>query len=97
MSKESLLIIFGFFVALLPFLGFPGAWKDIMYTVLGICVGLIAFLLRHTRQLHEKSDGADGDAYVENARDVSRQTATPKQKMDEISPTEPKEMRIKRE
>lgn len=97
MSKESLLIIFGFLVALLPFLGFPGAWKDIMFTVLGICVGLIAFLLRHTRLLHEKSGGAGGDVYIENARDVSRQPAVQKRKMGDISPAESKGIHIKKE
>lgn len=46
MSKERVLIALGVFTAVLPFLGFPRAWKTILFLLTGVCVATLAYLLR---------------------------------------------------
>ena len=41
MSKARILLILGIWVAVLPYLGFPYSWKDILFTISGL--GLIYF------------------------------------------------------
>ncbi len=59
MSKEAGVIVLGFFVSVLPILGFPQSWRDILYILCGLGIACIGFLLRadhlrseHARQAH---------------------------------------------
>jgi len=45
MNKNHVIIILGLLVALIPFLGFPGAWKTFFITVSGLVIALISFLI----------------------------------------------------
>jgi cell division protein FtsW (lipid II flippase) len=60
MSRESLLILLGLLVAVLPFLGLPLFWLSIGYPVIGALVVLIGLTLarrkkRATVPIHETS------------------------------------------
>lgn len=46
MSKNSFLILLGALVVLTTFLGIPGSWKTIVFSVLGLLIIVTASLLR---------------------------------------------------
>ena len=46
MSKEMTLIVLGIFVAVLPQLGIPSDAKTILFTLAGLAITAIGFLLR---------------------------------------------------
>ena len=70
MSKDTAIVVLGFFVALMPFLGFPSLWETIFFVLAGVCIAILAFLLRkevlmgisHSTIGKEKKT----DMYVEN-------------------------------
>ena len=43
MSKHSAIIGLGILVAVMPFLGFPPAFKDIFYTLAGLAISVVAY------------------------------------------------------
>lgn len=45
MSKESILIFLGLFVAAIPFVGIPDAFRTALFVVLGILIAFLALLL----------------------------------------------------
>jgi hypothetical protein len=46
MTLDSLIILCGALVALLPFLGFPNSWDRVFLLILGICVVGLGIVLR---------------------------------------------------
>ena len=46
MSKEMTLIVLGILTAVLPFLGFPEAWRTVFFVLFGASVAGIGFLMR---------------------------------------------------
>jgi len=51
MVKISSIFVLGLFVALMPFSGFPIAWKNTLYILLGLAIVVLSVLIR--RELHE--------------------------------------------
>ncbi len=68
MSKDIAIILLGFWVAVLPFLGFPNSWDRIMYVVSGIGVVLLMVLLRReiVSYLDTVMKKKAADVYMEN-------------------------------
>jgi hypothetical protein len=52
MTVDALTILAGCLVAVLPFLGFPRAWLQVIFFVLGVCVVILGIVVR--RRLHQK-------------------------------------------
>lgn len=50
MSIDTLVILSGAFVAVLPFLGFPSSWDKIIFLILGIFVLSLGIALRRRGQ-----------------------------------------------
>ncbi len=48
MTKDTLLMLVGGLVALLPFLGFPNAWDTVILVFLGACVIALGIAVRRT-------------------------------------------------
>ena len=46
MSKRQVLIIIGILVALIPFLGFPSTWDQIITLVLGFIIIAVAYRIK---------------------------------------------------
>lgn len=46
MTKDTLLMLVGGLVALLPFLGFPNAWDTVILVFLGVCVIALGIAVR---------------------------------------------------
>ncbi len=45
MSKARILLILGTWIAILPFLGFPYSWKDILFSLSGLGVIYVSYSL----------------------------------------------------
>jgi membrane protein implicated in regulation of membrane protease activity len=45
MRKARILLILGIWVAVLPYLGFPYTWKDILFTVSGLILMYFSYVL----------------------------------------------------
>ncbi len=57
MRKERTLFIMGFWVALLPFLGFPNNWRKILFIITGLLLIYLSYLfyLETKRRLRKAS------------------------------------------
>ncbi|MCH7597959.1 hypothetical protein IID27_02900 [Patescibacteria group bacterium] len=78
MKKDLRLIALGIWIAIVPFLGFPGAWKTVIFVVSGLAVVLLTILWRHellyssSVNTGERSNGV----YVEN--EFTAQSTSPR-------------------
>ena len=76
MKKDLGLIILGVWIAIVPFLGFPGVWKTAIFVISGLAVVLLAILWRHELlysngvNAEEKNNGV----YVENGFTAQQST-----------------------
>lgn len=65
MSKEMTLIVLGLLTAVLPFLGFPGSWRTVLFVLMGLAVAVIGFLLR-ARALARGDEAGMRQTYTES-------------------------------
>lgn len=86
MSKNGLIIILGLWVALVPFLGFPGAWKTSFIVISGFLIAIISVLMiarqriSESREVHRqqqnKPEKAPHDEMLRNeSHDTPRDTS----------------------
>ena len=54
--KMRTILILGIWVAILPYLGFPASWKDILFTLTGLGLIYISFLLYKEYQKGNKNE-----------------------------------------
>lgn len=66
MGKELLIILLGFFVAVLPFLGFPMSIDTILFAVAGISIALLGVLVRRDIIEHEARSSRMRETYTQN-------------------------------
>ncbi len=76
MRKERTLFFIGIWIALLPFLGFPNAWRKILFIVTGVGVVYLAYLFRqehNARMMILKSSSEDQtmDSFIDNINDIN--------------------------
>ena len=45
MNKAYMFLILGIWVTILPYLGFPSSWKDVFYTLTGLGLVFLSYLL----------------------------------------------------
>jgi membrane protein implicated in regulation of membrane protease activity len=80
MSKEIWIVVLGILIAAVPFLGFPGSWKTVIYVFVGLVIASLAFLLqlRKTSDTRNSSskNGRQTDVYVENSTQVLEENRT---------------------
>lgn len=68
MSKEMLVFIIGFALTVIPFLGIPESWRQMMVVGCGALLVLLGYLLRRAAFFRriDRGDGERGiDAFVE--------------------------------
>lgn len=75
MRKERMLLFLGIFIAILPYLGFPYSWKDILFTICGFVVMVFSYILfleqkaKENREDNKKSF----DNFKENGHNFEQQ------------------------
>ncbi len=45
MAKQKIIFFLGIWVAILPFLGFPGSWKQIFFLITGLLLAYLGYML----------------------------------------------------
>ncbi len=56
MRKERILLIIGVWTAILPFLGFPHFWKDILFSISGLVLIYFSYVLYKESKIKEISN-----------------------------------------
>ncbi|MCU0660361.1 MAG: hypothetical protein MUD00_01990 [Candidatus Pacebacteria bacterium] len=54
MTKQKAVFFLGIWVAILPFLGFPAAWKRVLAVISGIVIAYIAYTINKQRSVRKK-------------------------------------------
>jgi amino acid permease len=54
MRKARILLILGTWVTILPFLGFPNSWKDILFSLTGLGLMIFSYVLYRNYKKEEK-------------------------------------------
>jgi membrane protein implicated in regulation of membrane protease activity len=63
MQKSRILLILGAWMAVLPYLGFPYAWKEVLFTISGLIVVYLSYFLYKD---YKKKEGKTFDNFSEN-------------------------------
>ena len=66
MAKQRILFFTGVWVVVLPFLGFPVLWKDILFVITGVVVMYISYREYHEHKMGELRSGDRMQPYVES-------------------------------
>lgn len=57
MTVDTLILLCGVLVAIMPFLGFPNSWDTVIFFVLGLCIIALGIVVR--RRTPRKEDARD--------------------------------------
>ncbi|PIT90953.1 hypothetical protein COU17_03305 [Candidatus Kaiserbacteria bacterium CG10_big_fil_rev_8_21_14_0_10_49_17] len=91
MKKDSAILVLGLLVALMPFLGFPGAWENWFFLGAGLGVAILGYLLRrdivHGKHCEHFMHGEVNDTFSQNGSNHERKEIT--QKNNEQYSTQP--------
>jgi hypothetical protein len=69
MSQESIILLTGFLILLLPSLGIPNAYDRWIFVALGLLIAIVGYRLRraaYLRSIETPHGERRADAYVEN-------------------------------
>lgn len=94
-TKNRTILILGIFVALMPFLGFPYPFEEVLYVLAGLAIATLSYLLAHYRrnarripQRRNKKEIVESGPVVVDMSDMVDTVDTPE---DTISPDIPEE------
>jgi hypothetical protein len=65
MSKARIFFIFGIVIAVLPYLGFPVFWKNLLLSLLGLGLAFFSYLI-HRENKERVEDKKDFENFSEN-------------------------------
>ncbi|HPS21616.1 MAG TPA: hypothetical protein PLO44_02310 [Candidatus Paceibacterota bacterium] len=66
MKKARTLLIIAIWVAILPYLGFPYFWKNLMYLITGIAIAYISYIIYREAKPKETTQRKTFDSFSEN-------------------------------
>lgn len=66
MRKARILLFLGIWVTILPYLGFPYSWKETLFTLSGLGLIYVSYLLYNDYKIKENSKKKVFDNFVEN-------------------------------
>jgi len=66
MSKSRILFILGVLIAVLPYLGFPYFWKNILFTLLGLGLAFFAYMIHRELKGNIVKDKENFENFSEN-------------------------------
>lgn len=66
MNKARILLVLGIWVTVLPYLGFPYSWKDILITVSGLGLIYFSYALYKESKIKEIKEEKTFDNFSEN-------------------------------
>ncbi|OGJ03770.1 hypothetical protein A3G06_02560 [Candidatus Nomurabacteria bacterium RIFCSPLOWO2_12_FULL_46_14] len=59
MSRIKTLFVLGIWIAILPYLGFPSSWKNILITLSGLGLAFLSYLIRREERIVKKEKTFD--------------------------------------
>ena len=80
MSRQRIIFLLGIWVAILPFLGFPRSWKNILFVITGLGLIYLAYLLRRERRriAPQNPPYDQPDTYTDNGHEYNKIRTTNK-------------------
>lgn len=66
MKKARIFLFLGIWIAILPYLGFPYSWKDILATLSGLGIIYMSFILYKESKITETKEEKTFDNFREN-------------------------------
>jgi len=66
MRKEKTLFIIGLWVAILPFLGFPVFWRNILFLITGLAIIYLAYLFYLEVKVRLSKDINHNKPFIDN-------------------------------
>ncbi len=66
MSKARIIFIFGVWVAILPYLGFPTTWKSILFTLTGLVLIYFSYTFHQKNSKSKEKQEINFDNFREN-------------------------------
>jgi len=66
MRKARILLTLGFWVTILPYLGFPYSWKDVLFTLSGLGLIYFSYVLYKESKIKEVQENKVFDNFSEN-------------------------------
>jgi hypothetical protein len=66
MRKARIFLILGIWITILPYLGFPYSWKDILITLSGLGLVYVSYLLYRESKIKEDQKEKTFDNFSEN-------------------------------
>lgn len=68
MRKERILLILGIFMMILPYLGFPYSWKNVLFTMSGFAIVVFSYILflEHKARENKEDNKKTFDNFKEN-------------------------------
>jgi len=64
MKYTKTIVTLGIIVAVLPFLGFPSSWKNVMFLIFGVSIAALAFRIYTATRI---VDGTEFSSYKQSA------------------------------
>ena len=74
MRKARTFLFLGVWVAVLPYLGFPHSWKNILFSLSGLFLAYLGYILQHDEKLQERKNagGQNFDNFKENGNPIKK-------------------------
>jgi len=72
MRKARIFLFLGIWVAVLPYLGFPHSWKNILFSLSGLFLAYLGYTLHQDEKLRERQStgGQNFDNFKENGNQI---------------------------
>ncbi len=56
MRKARIFLMLGIWISILPYLGFPYSWKNILFTISGLIVIYLSYIIYRESKITEKKE-----------------------------------------
>ena len=66
MKKARIFLILGIWVAILPYLGFPASWKNMLFFATGLGLAYFGYVLYKEYKISDESNKKNVDTFSEN-------------------------------
>lgn len=70
MRRERILLILGIWVAVLPYLGFPYFWKNILFSISGIILIYQSYIIHKATKEKEERESASKNLSEESRQNI---------------------------
>ena len=66
MQRARILLVFSIWIAVLPYLGFPTSWKNFLFTLTGLVLAYLSYVLYKEYRINKIGTTINIDSFSEN-------------------------------